>query len=234
MKGSIIIFLGLTFAFLWSSCTIEKRHYQRGYHIEWRGDHGVSKPEDKLPNPEVSSEQEAMAYDETSKSEVVVETTSATEIADVTESAPDKVSQMPEKETKQKFSIPRNFVAAKPWSGQLTPPNRSEMEADNMAQLSFVYGIASWILVAIVVLGSYLEIVPFLLGLASVGSLVLAIMAIVNGNWAKKMMQQDREGKYINKRKAIIGLALGWTYIGLLLFSLIMSVLLILLLLSLF
>jgi hypothetical protein len=63
--SSFVFFL--FFGIFFSSCSIEKRHYIRGYHIEWRSSHH---------NSNKAVEQEEMSEEITSSSEVFEETQS--------------------------------------------------------------------------------------------------------------------------------------------------------------
>ncbi|MFM9985573.1 MAG: hypothetical protein ACKVOK_10105 [Flavobacteriales bacterium] len=234
MRNFSLLLPGLFLMVFWSGCAIEKRHYQKGYHVEWKSRKEKTEPLRNEPDVVFSEigmeENDQLHIDSLPKAEdESAELKSIHVEKPITEKKAISLSSKSNR-IKQKF-IERSINVFEGSIGIDTPPNRPRPEANESAQKSLNFGLLTWALVLLLVLidGAFLS--PALYTIVFIGSIVCAILAIVHGNWARKELILE-PGSSADKRKAIFGLVLGWIYILLLILTVILAVLFILLFLS--
>lgn len=235
MRTFSLLSIGLFLMFFWSGCTIEKRHYQKGYHVEWLSRKEKAEPSRNVPEvgfSEIGKVEKDQPHIDSLGGEKV-------EFAELTAKHTEK--PMSDKKAigrstktngiKQKIIERSRCVIV----GSIridTPPNRPKPEVNESAQKSLNFGLLTWALVIILVFIDGVFFSPAIYAIVFIGSIVCAILAIVHGNWARKELILE-PGSAADKRKAVFGLVLGWVYMVLLILVVLLAVLFILLFLSL-
>ncbi len=212
------------------SCSIEKRHYTRGYHVEWN----------KNYKTHISLEQDSsIAETQTSHTDVLIPLVD-TPIKNHNTSAKSEVdlSLCSSKEENKISQIVKAILPnAKPDAlSENKSENKSTQETavpvpNEQAKLSLFFGLLTWLLL-IATYAISLNVTFFIPGLGLIlflSTLLFAILAVVYGNIALGEIDVY-PNKYSNRGSASMGVALGLTYLILL----ILVVTLLLLLISLF
>lgn len=194
MKSSLTI-LGVIAALLFlNSCSIEKRVYNPGYHIEWRTkrNENTSKLEKVDLNKDESAtvNQEVKIIPDTSNSGLIVpiETNTSTSDCNATST---KTSHIPT--VSQLLKNNNVLVSLKKENGamaQVLKENTKSTRADGMAIVSMVVGIISWF-------------TPLAL------AVILAILAIIFGAVGLSRIKKNPEeltGKGMAKTGIILGI----------------------------
>lgn len=231
MRNISLTSIAILFVLFWSSCTIEKRHYQKGYHVEWKSKKESVKSTDNLAELNKAADESPETLNAVADSTLAV-VAIVSDDENAHKSGEDKTETKAPKSTQQRglnLRRQREFFVGR--IGLELPPRYTPKEADQMAQKSLNYGIATWASFAFSILISAAEVAGIIASLAAIGSLIFAILAVVYGNWAKRQMILE-PGEYINKRKAIAGLVMGWTYLILLMVAVLLTILLLVLIIS--
>jgi len=221
-----------------SSCTIEKRKYLNGYHVDW---FTAKKTENKFAQEKSTNKSKSAGSD--SSSVAVIENDNGnwqSDLLPVIDPEPETLFVEHNEGDNEERSIASNDkekdaeVVKKSSVGEeaeITDDYAEPVEHPK-AQPSLTAGI---IALAIPIVSSLLSYaIPYSHGLASalgplslvvgMGSIVLAILAIVWGGMAVRAIKAN-PGVYSGEGKARTGRALGWVYIGLLIVSLLVLIL---------
>jgi len=212
-----IALLFVVLSVLLTSCSIEKRRYQDGYHVEWF----KSK---KSVNMVSSNEMTGLV--ETAPNLIT------DSIVSVEETIAEKPKIEPRSEEALYVSKDEDLLVVEPkkiqWSRDTITPGddyyakkQDGKKFNERAYRSKLYGLLSVgsILGSILlnVLMSSMSAAAVLGPLVSILSLValtLGILAVVMGSKAKKEMA-ELKGQFVNEDDATIGLVLGWVVVGL-------------------
>ena len=233
MRNFSLLLSGLFLMVFWSGCTIEKRHYQKGYHVEWKSRKESTKSSenrDDIAHSNVEPLELPISDQDSINTPVPVVSNSESNTADSNLKKPNRSISRNHQTRDEKPNHRHEIFSGR--TGVEYPPDLRLSDADDMAQKSLDFGIATWLSFALSLLLNFADVAPVLTALLTLASLIFAIFAIVFGNWAKRQMIQE-PGNYVNKRKAITGLVLGWVYIVLVIIGILATLILILYLLSL-
>lgn len=227
MRNFFLLLLVCGLMFTWTGCSIEKRHYQKGYHVEWFTH--KERPMGKEAQASIPSVEEGHTDSVVAPTEVCASMKDNPEMRQQLPKADPSEANKKIKSSPVSYLVKEKFVerSHRLLEGSIhvdSPPNNPEPVVNKSAQRSMNYGIATWALVLLLVLLNGVEVAPVVATLIFVGSLVCAILAILHGNWAKQELLVGPNPE-LNKRKASIGLVLGWVYVALLAFSVILVLL---------
>jgi hypothetical protein len=223
-SGLFLLLINLT------GCTIEKRQYRSGYHIDWHfrdhkvpGDHnaGLATKSDAGTAP-VEAKEEDLAMDTLSSDTAVMP--EPTVIAD---NEQDIVASTNDNEIRT-FSLPLSYFGTDRKMDKVLSAEPAQQHP--LADVSLFTGLGSFaaglIYAAIVgVISDDINNASFANTLAIL-ALISAIVAIVTGNKVVRDIKTS-PGSYAGEIKARIGRTLGWIYIILILLSFILLILLI-------
>ena len=237
MKYTLIVLAAI--ALLFNSCSIEKRKYQDGYHVEWH--HKKKRTEEVKEIVATDNEEAALAEnskEQLKESEVVV----VEEM--VIPSKQTVVAENVSADTGNELSyVPQEKWGAK--SDTITPGNDYYTSGENgteinekaeKSKLCGLLGVGSLLLgIFGNLLSSTFSLGPFaiVVGGLFTAALVFSILAVVFGDMAKKEIKALK-GKYANEQDATLGSIVGWVVIGLYIAAVVIAILAILLLILLF
>lgn len=220
MKNQIINCLigcvSILFLLSISSCSIEKRRYQEGYHVEWH--HKKKQNLEGKSNESVDSNESA-AQNEPELTPVESETFNSSDDPisssdELTQAASDNELVVVEKKQlvfEKDTIIPGDEYYSQSENGQ---------EINEAAKNSKVYGLLGIGSVIASILLSFAGTNSTLIFLSALGNslflaaLVFAIIAVVLGKKAKRQMANLKD-RYANEHDADLGLILGWIVVGL-------------------
>lgn len=217
MKNQIIKYLigciSIVFLLSISSCSIEKRRYQDGYHVEW---HHKKKQNSELKEVAVQEEEVALfePKEQGEKNEALI----------INEEVGSSSDEMTQASTESELVVieKKQLVFEK---DTITPGDdyfsnkRSGEEINESAKNSKIaglLGIGSVIASILLSFAASDTSLVFLSALANslfIAALGFAIFAIVLGKKAKRQMA-DLKDRYANGTDADIGLILGWIVVG--------------------
>ncbi|MBL7942609.1 MAG: hypothetical protein JNM00_07575 [Flavobacteriales bacterium] len=216
------------------SCTIEKRHYRSGYHIDWHlRDH--QSPGDQsagIATDTRSGLVMAEVKDQETDADTLNKASSKTPVFEAAQIDEEEVTASSNDNVLSSFRLPvHDFLPIRPSKQVGAEPT----EEHPLADLSLFTGLGAFgaaLIYAVIAsaVSNDVDGVPVsnLLGLLS---LVAAIVAIVSGN---KVVRDVRAspGTYTGETKARIGRTLGWVYLLLFILSMIIVLLFVSLLLG--
>ncbi len=229
MKSAISLF-ALCSLLIMQSCTIEKRHYNSGFHVEWNhqskqnttvADTSKGDSATCMNEPEIKT-QVGVATEPDKRLETKSE--NATVVPDKSEARIEGTSVKKEK-TGRLFTTGLSTITNR-WSGQSL--EREVPVKHQGAKKSLISGLIPYLIMGIQVMRNsgliFLPIgVSLLLG---IGALVFALLAIIMGSAAQKSIDAE-PGKFSNRTDATAGMVLGIVYLALLILLLILVVILI-------
>ncbi len=200
MKYTLLAIIGL---FILSGCSIEKRHYTSGYHIDWHHNKNfkfnsecevIEKQNDKIEKLNVSVQEVKSIQDEASTSAAVRDSPTFNMPAKATNDQPKSISQI-----------------------EVEVPSQLNMHEDDpktlqnpYAKKSAFFGVMAWVLPIfdVVFITSFGTITLGLALILLLTILICAILAISYGNTALKQIDLN-PGKYNNRGQARFGKGLG-------------------------
>lgn len=231
----LIAFISIVFLLSIASCSIEKRRYQDGYHVEW---HHKKKQDLGGKSNESTDSKESVAQNEPALTPMEGEAVNSSKEPisssdEMAQAAADNELLVVEK--KQLVFEKDTITPVDEYYSQ----SENGQEINEAAKNSKIYGLLSIGTVIASVLLSFASSDTALVFIGAVGnSLVLAglafaIIAIVLGKKAKRQMANLKD-RYANEQDADFGLLLGWIVVGLYILAIVLLILFLILLILLF
>ncbi len=206
-------FLGfLTILLLLQNCTIEKRHYTSGFHVEWKHSQRHNARQEQITDNDPKE-----SVDELIVQKEQLQSNSGMEPVPVNLEASVSNTPIPEKKWKQnikeaiKTAKPKSIAEIKSDHQRANDPQLAIPNAN--AKKSLAFGLFTWLFVGLsIALNVSRAIIPLMSLIFPLLQLVFAIIAISYANLAKKEIDLN-PGKFDNRGAAILGKALGIAYL---------------------